>query len=562
MKKTAAILVLFWVSMQSQDYSDFRRRYDHMNENDQAAFQYIVPYIAKAKRERNYQELTQAYKDAASFSENYKLVYADSMLATAYQSGDPDLQAAAHITKGTIYYFTYRKFQPALDEYLKGWRFAQNSKDRYLHHKNLYHIGLVKSYLGYYDEAVPIFTKCIAFFEEPKPGEHPNLSFNRQKGYLNSLHLAAASELGRRRFDEAAVLVDQGLKNSSAGDFYLERCHFYKLRGILASRRGDDHAAISEFTTALPGFIKKNDFSDASLVWYYRGKSLWRQGKKAEAVQDFIKVDSVFRRYHFILPPVRNAYEMLIVNSKETRDRTLELYYTTQLLKADKVLGADFKYLSGKIHREFDTKDLIEAKSSLERTLYRRHLLTWLLTVTVAGLCLLIYRKWRYERQLQIKYDGLVLKIKEQAREKQHNNAQGREKLSDDKAAELLAKIDGLEEKLFFLEKGLTLAKVAAKLKTNTSYLSHVINTYKGCTFKVYLNKLRIRYVRDRLYEDRTWRCYGVEVLAKECGYADRSKFSRAFEQETSVSPLEFIRKRREELRLPISSEEVPSAAE
>ncbi len=547
--------------MQSQDYSDFRNRYDHLSDNDPAAFSHIDPYIAKAKRERNYPELVQAYKDAASFSRDHKLVYADSMLAAAYLHKDPDLTAAAHLTKGTIYYFTYRKFQPALDEYLKGWRFARNSSDRYLYHKNLYHIGLIKSYLGYYDEAAPLFKKCIEFFEKPAAGEHPNERFNRQKGLLNSLHMAAATELGRAQLNEAATLIEKGIKNSHAADFYFERCHFYKLRGILSSARGNDDAAITDLNTALPGFLVKNDFSDASLVWYYRGKSLWRKDMKTEAVRDFIRVDSVFRRYHFVLPPSRNAYEMLILQSKTNRDSQLELYYTTQLMKVDKVLASDFKYLSGKIHREFDTKDLLAAKLALEKTLYRRHVVTWILALILAVLCALVYRKWRYERQLQVKYDDLVQEIRRQAANKdQSGSLRMREKLSDEKASELLYKLDGLEEKLFFLEKGLTLRKVAAKLKTNISYLSHVINTYKGCSFKVYLNRLRIRYVRDRLYEDRQWRCYGVEVLAKECGYADRSKFSRAFEQETSVSPLEFIRKRREELRLPIGSEEVPSS--
>lgn len=553
MRKAAAILAFVGTLLQGQDLSEYRNRYDHFEENDTRAFEYLNSYIAKAKAQQNFTELAQAYKDAVNYAPESKLRYADSMIMAAARAGDRDLIASAYLTKGTVYYFNYRKFQPALDEYLKAWNFASGSKDEYLYFKNLYHIGVVKSYLGYWPEAWPIFEKCRSFFGRGNiPAELPNLRFNRQKGYLNSLHQAATCLLEMSQEEQAAALADKGLEASrAAADFYLERAYFYKLKGIIAYKKGQDKAALAELSTALPGILRKNDFTNATVIYFYKGKSLERLGKRKEAVANFVKVDSVFRQYNFILPQVREMYEILIKDANRSGDRPLELYYTTQLLKADRILAADFKYLSGRIHKEFDTAELLAAKKRLEHSVSDSYVMAVLLVTAVLILAVSVHRRRVYERALKAKYEELKLQMQMEKAEKKRQTA-GRKPVQNrrigNREEDLLIKLAEQEEKCFFLEKGLTLNTLSITLGTNPGYLSSLISTHKGIHFKDYLNRLRIRYVRDMLYDSRQWRRYSVETLAKECGFADRTKFSRAFRQETGVSPVEFIRKREEEL--------------
>lgn len=106
---------------------------------------------------------------------------------------------------------------------------------------------------------------------------------------------------------------------------------------------------------------------------------------------------------------------------------------------------------------------------------------------------------------------------------------------------EILAKLQSMEDCHFFLEKGFTLNKLAKKFRTNTSYLSAIINEYKGKNFNSYLNFLRIEYAAKMITESKVWRSYSVEKIASECGFTNRSNFSKIFTEIKGISPNGFI---------------------
>lgn len=77
----------------------------------------------------------------------------------------------------------------ALNEYLKAYQYSKDSKDQYLHYKVIYHLGIVKGHLGYYEEALEHFEDCLAYYDKKlKEENHVNDQFNYNKGYLNTLH--------------------------------------------------------------------------------------------------------------------------------------------------------------------------------------------------------------------------------------------------------------------------------------------------------------------------------------------------------------------------------------
>ncbi|HAO27355.1 MAG TPA: AraC family transcriptional regulator, partial [Chryseobacterium indologenes] len=82
---------------------------------------------------------------------------------------------------------------------------------------------------------------------------------------------------------------------------------------------------------------------------------------------------------------------------------------------------------------------------------------------------------------------------------------------------DIFLKLKNFEDKEEFLESGLTLNKLATRFDTNSSYLSQVINEYKGTNFNRYLGELRIHYITKKLYEDKKFLNYKSESLAEEC---------------------------------------------
>ncbi|MFY1046367.1 helix-turn-helix domain-containing protein [Chryseobacterium sp. GP-SGM7] len=547
----------------SQDfYSNIREKYWVYEENDPRALVYINQYIKRAKSEKNFPELFQAYKDAITYSENKKIIYADSAIVAAKNSKNNDLIGDAFLTKGVIYYFNQRKFQFALDEYLKAYEYLKDSKNEYLKYRNIYHIGVVKSYLGYYDEALEIFEQCIDFFETKINGNiKENLVFNNTKGYLNSIHQAIIcyQNLGKNK-EATELLKIVAKKIPKTKDFYLESSYFKKSLGVSEFKNKNYTAAITQFDLALPELIKVNDFTWASYIYFYKGKSYELLGNQKLEVENYTKVDSIFNKNKFILPELRSNYEELIEYYKKNNNHKQELYYTNQLLKVDSVIASDFKHLSTRIYKEYDTKMLLETKENLEKSNSYNKLFIIICLAIIIALGFVIYYRIRKQKNIQKIYEDLLVKLEETSRPEivsvpikpeisSSSDSNDKSIKFDSSIVEkLLNDIHTFEKNQGYLEQGITLKKLAEQFKTNTSYLSQVINEYKGSNFNTYINVLRINFATQKIYQDKEWRKYSIEHIASAAGFSNRQSFSNIFLEQNGIRPADFIKKRIKEL--------------
>jgi len=546
--------------MYSQDYySKLREKYWAYEENDPKALVFVNQYIKKAKSENNYSELFQAYKDAILYSEKHKMIYADSALIVAKKSEKNDLIGQAFLSKGAIYYFNQRKFQYALEEYLKAYEYLKDSKNEYLKYQNIYHIGVVKSYLGYYEEALEIFQQCINFFETKIDGDiDVNLVFNNTKGYLNSLHQAIICyQMLGKNAEAASLLKKAAEKTPNTKEFYLEKSYFTKSLGVSEFKNKNYKKAIYYFDKALPELLKVNDFTWASYIYFYKGKSYELLGDQNLEVENYRKVDSIFNKNKFILPELRSNYEELIEYYRKGNNHKEELYYTNQLLKVDSVISSDFKHLSTRVYKEYDTKKLLETKENLEKTNSYSKLLIFICLAIIIALGIVMYFRIRKQRNIQINYNELLIKLEESnqnevvdAPVKSEVIDSGDKNIKFDSSIveKLLNDIHTFENKQGYLEQGITLKKLAEQFKTNTSYLSQVINEYKGSNFNTYINALRINYATQKIYHDKEWRKYSIESIASAAGFSNRQSFSNIFLEQNGIRPADFIKKRIKEL--------------
>ncbi|MCD0478165.1 AraC family transcriptional regulator [Chryseobacterium sp. LC2016-29] len=546
--------------MYSQDYySKLREKYWAYEENNPKALVYVNQYIKKAKAEKNYSELFQAYKDAIFYSENNKIIYADSALVAAKKSEKNDLIGDAFLSKGNIYYFNQRKFQFALEEYLKAYEYLKDSKNDYLKYRNIYHIGVVKSYLGYYDEALEIFEQCISFFETRIDGNiNDNKVFNNTKGYLNSLHQAIVCyQMLNKNAEAISLLKKAAEKTPKIKEFYLEKSYFTKSLGVSEFKNKNYTKAIQYFDQALPELIKVNDFTWVSYIYFYKGKSYELLGNLNLEVENYRKVDSIFNKNKFILPELRSNYEELIGYYRKENNHKEELYYTNQLLKVDSVIASDFKHLSTRVYKEYDTKMLLETKDNLEKTNSYSKLLIFICLAIITALGIVMYYRIRKQKNIQKNYDDLLIRLEESNQVEETAPIVKAEvaevgdkniKFDNSIVEKLLNDIHTFENKQGYLEQGLTLKKLSEQFKTNTSYLSQVINEYKGSNFNTYINILRINYATQKIYHDKEWRKYSIEHIASAAGFSNRQSFSNIFLEQNGIRPADFIKKRIKEL--------------
>lgn len=549
----------FKLLLSQEGYSEYytlRQKFENLAENDSKAFPFLQPYINKAKKEKNYEKLVQGYKDGVFYSSDndVKLKYADSMIWAANQSKENDLKSKAYLEKGVIYYYHYKKFQQALNEYLKAYEYSKNTKNEFLKYQNLYHIGVVKSYLGYYQEASELFKKSLEYYEAEKSrsGLGPNAIYNSKKGYLNSLHQLIICDRNLGKYKEADSKIKIGLSEvGNDPDYTLEKGYFLLSKGISEYRNNRYESALKNLNESLPSVKNGRDFARLSVDYFYIGKSYFGLKNTKESIHYFKKVDSIFKQHQFILPELRENYEILIDYSKKEKNQSQQLYYTSQLLKADSVISKDFMYLSSKIHKEYDTKTLLDEKNNLQNINYLGIIVIIILIVWAIGLVVLLTKRHKKAKEIQQKY----ILVEEKFTSHQHIIEKEipvpEEKkigLHENKVGELLRKLKSFEDKQEFTQKGLTISKLATQLGTNSNYLSQVINEYKKVNFNKYLSELRIHYITNLLFENKEYLKYNIETLAKECGIASRQNFSDLFYEVNGIRPTDFIKKRRQEL--------------
>lgn len=106
---------------------------------------------------------------------------------------------------------------------------------------------------------------------------------------------------------------------------------------------------------------------------------------------------------------------------------------------------------------------------------------------------------------------------------------------------QLLRALKNFESGIDYTRSDMSIAFLAARLNTNTKYLSEVINRNKQKNFNGYINELRINYIIQKLKTDPIYLNYKISYLAEETGFSSHSSFTTVFKSVTGISPTKFM---------------------
>ncbi|MCS3869518.1 tetratricopeptide (TPR) repeat protein [Chryseobacterium ginsenosidimutans] len=231
------VLGLVWEkAVPEKDYNSLRQQYRYLQENDRAAFENgLDAFITKATKEKNHEMLAQGFDDAIFFTNDktQKLYFANKAIKAALISKNKDTIGNAYLKKGVVYYYNFRQFKKALTQYLLAYKYLQTSKNRTLTYQNFYHIAEMKAYLGYNEEAMLTFKKCLTFF-----GNHDKNKYYSSKDYLNSLHQTIVCLQKLDRFKEADIYLNKALQLIvKQPDLKLQKSYFFQSKGISETER-------------------------------------------------------------------------------------------------------------------------------------------------------------------------------------------------------------------------------------------------------------------------------------------------------------------------------------
>jgi len=515
-------------SLTTKDYEYFNKNILYQDKDSIKESLYAHSWLARAKREKNFGQMAQSYKALIYTSDKkLQLIYADSMLIAAKKTADFALIGSGYMTKGVIQY-DRKEHMKALDSYIMADEYISKTNNQYQIHKVKYGIAQIKYYLGFYDEAIALFKECLAYFKE-----------ENKRAYLNTLHSLGLSYNRTANYKLCSQMNQLGLSEGLRFKNIEMQSYFIHSEGVNQYFKHNYPDAIKKLTKALPGLKETKDLTNETTAYFYIGKSYWALKLREKAVPYLKKIDEAFQKQKYIRPDLREAYELLIYYYQQQNDKELELYYVTALLKVDQVLLTDYKYLSGKIHKEYDTKKLIETQKNIEQ--YWTVLVSIIITILSIIIVFLVHRHYKNKRL----FEELMDRKPEITKSLVSHNASKELDINDELVTAILKNLEKFELNKKYLDKDMSLVKMASLLNTNTKYASKIIARYRDKGTIEYISDLKIDHIIELLKSQNKYRNYTNKALGDEAGFGSTQNFTRAFNARTGLSPTYFINKLR-----------------
>lgn len=524
-------------SLKNRTYSELMSSFWKNGKDSTLKITYATATLKKAKMDR---DTIQMLKGFYLFSHTYRdqdlvFKYADSIIDLAKKVRNDHFIGIGFLRKGS-FMFAKRKFKYALDNFLSAKKHLHSSPK--FNYFNEHNIGLIKVRIGDNEEAIQIFKDNLEFLEHNKIDTY-------KSSYLISLFSLADGYRRIKKNDSASYYNTLGLETALQYNDTLRYYQFVLNEGVNQFHLTNYIASRDSIIKVIHNFKDKLDVPNLISAYQYYGKVLSKNNKIDSAMTYFKKVDSLFVLTKDIHPKTREVYEFLINHYKSKKDLSNQLKYVNQLLKVDSVLNDNHQYLSKKIFKSYDTPRLIEEKEDIIDTLRDKNsvmsnrllLVLGLLVISTIGLL------YFYQRQKKIKNRFLQLVKDNPPSDTQKKSIPEKEfKISEEVVRAVLAQLESFEKEHLFLNSEVTLINLSKQFKTNTKYLSKIINSYKGKSFSHYINDLRINYAVDRIKKDKKFRNYTIKAISEEIGFNTTQAFSKAFHKTTGIYPSYFIK--------------------
>lgn len=509
------------------------------NINNQAKSKiYAGAWLKKAKSDKsNYVQLALAYKASAVLAiKTQQIHYADSMIFNALRTRNKELIGASYLAKGILHY-KHNQHDKALNNYLKAEQQIWQRNSPHLNFQIKYGIAQIKYYLGFYDEAISLYRECIVYFEE-----------ENDRAYLNSLHGLGLCYTKIGKYDLTTEINNLGIEQGRLFDNTSMEFYFMHSEGINQCQKSNYKVAIKLLNNTLPNIILSKDHANENVAYFYIGKSNWELKQYDAAIGYFKKIDRLFQKENYILPDHRKGYEYLIDYYKQKSDTDSQLLYINQLLKVDKILAKDYKYLLKKIVKEYDTKELLYAKNKIENAMLQTRIAACLVLSIMAAIIIFLIRKNKKNQMLfeELMNRNTTLKNINEITEIilptciESDKIATTQEISPEIESAIVKKLEKFELTKKYLEKDMNLTKMATILHTNSKYVTKVIAKHRGKGTIEYITELKLDYIVEMLKTDSKYRNYTNVALAKEAGFRTTQNFTRAFKKHTGINPTYF----------------------
>jgi AraC-like DNA-binding protein len=518
-----------------------------------------IKHLAFATSAASY--LYQMKGDTVRSDQSYKL-------SLQYLSRMPE---SVEKTKLTGYIYNYRgltewkrgNFSKALDNYQKGMKFSLAVEDIIQIVKFKSNIALINEEVGNYQLSIKNLRQNNDFIDKNER-VYPREQFHNSKSNIN-LDLGGSYEGYYIKNPEKVYLLDSAEYFYKKAITYSENFTTNKISAKLSL--GNVYLMKRDFKNAEKTYYdilflsKQNnseelhDIANSNLGYLY-----YSTKKYDKALVFFKKVDSIahknkttnsnFLRSNFWQAKIYNS-----LNEPELAYKYSKIYLDTYEKSETKLTNEALE-----VNYRLGVKDLSDEMLSIQEKYKYEVLLSKALRVfyvlLVVAIVFLLIKNIRDKNKAHKKMNALIEEFKANLEKKESPDLVTTEileqeemqlkkenvNLSIDEAKEnkIVEKLLALESKHEYLNADFTLPYVAKKIKTNTTYLSYVVNKRFGKSFGEYSNELKINYVINEMITNHMYRKYSTQAIAESVGFKNAVSFAKSFRKRTGVSPAQF----------------------
>lgn len=501
---------------------DISRVNNNLNQRNSAFYNLALAY----KRQGKKTNLTQAI---------------DSLQYYATQANNTYMLANCFNLKGTIAY-EEGDLETAFSNYKEVITVNATSNDQYMTLVALNNIALIKKELQTPQEALKDVHAALKGFVKDKHAAYSEISAMHLIGelYLDMYRLEANSKY----LDSTQFYVDSGLKKSQQYEDTFGYFLFLSTQGQWFQETKQHDKALEAFQKALTYFDTNNDPKWKMFLYLYLGRLHDELQEHQAAVNILEKASALLSTKDFHFNDTSEIYLLLTKNYFYVGNHAKADVYLEKYKKLSGKVQQDNRKLYAKLQNEYDVAVLEKKISQIEtKASYTQKMILFITIISIIGIGLIALFYFRKNRYNSKKLAEILKKLEITTQDKSVTTSIHTQKIEDTEVQRILASLTQLEEREYYLSINCTLNSIAKEIDTNTSYLSKIVNEYKGKSFANYLNEYRINKVLVKLKTDKQYQQYTLKYIAEQFGFTRHETFSRVFKKQTGISPSYYLKK-------------------
>ncbi|MFV8347621.1 helix-turn-helix domain-containing protein [Flavobacterium sp. ZB4P13] len=451
-------------------------------------------------------------------------------------------------------------FSKALDKYQEGEKLSESIGDQIQVVKFKNNIALIKGEVGNYKSAISTSKQTNKILDEI------GYLFSKEQFSINksnvNLNLGKFYEDYYKKNNGRTELLDSAQFFYNKAVIYSEEMSYNKVRAIM--NLANIYYLKNNFIEAEKNYqsvliiAKDNDFENEYFKTIYNLGNLYYFNKDYKKALIFLKkVDSAYyskknNQMEFLKSNYYQAKIYSSVNNLEEAAKHSEIYLSNYE-KSEFKLNKEITEVNFKLSEEGLKSEMYKIQKGYRyKSMFNRLTISFFL-ILVGLLLLLVINNTKKKRIAERKIAELTEKYKlnefndlsvisENYNSKEIALKNSIVTISLEKEKEILEKLKILEKKSYYLKPDFTQQYAARKIKTNTSYLSIIVNKHYNKTFSGYLNELRINYVIKEMISNSIYRKYSTQAIAESAGFKNAVSFTKSFNKRTGVTPVQFIK--------------------